>query len=49
MFDSIFSFTNLPLTLLLAMGRGLASLRPRSWSSSLAWLRGGIAVPGYTS
>jgi glycosyltransferase involved in cell wall biosynthesis len=49
MFDSIFSFTNLPLTLLLAMGAaGLAFSVVASMVVFLAWLRGGISVPGYT-
>ena len=49
MFDSIFSFTDLPLTLLMVVGLLACSFRRSSARPcSSAWCLGAITVPGYT-
>jgi len=49
MFDSIFSFTDLPLTLLMLVGSLGMAFSALAWAVVLiAWLLGAIGVPGYT-
>ena len=48
--DSIFSFTSLPISLILAIGLiGTASTSFVSLAVFLTWLFGGISVPGYAA
>lgn len=50
MLDSIFAFTNLPITLLILIGAvGLVSSAIAATTVLVIWAAGGIKVPGYTA
>lgn len=50
MFDSIFAFTNLPITMLVVIGSlGLVGSVIAATGVFVVWAAGGISVPGYTA